>query len=77
MTDYLAQLMKDKEQLAAFPNVFIHLDRLLDEGLCFLLFIPKKIPDKLVMFKNFRFLNLLNKNLNLNHIQLRNKSNPS
>lgn len=33
MTDYLAQLMKDKEQLAAFPNVFIHLDRLLDEGL--------------------------------------------
>ena len=32
MTDYLAQLMKDKEQLAAFPNVFIHLDRLLDEG---------------------------------------------
>ena len=31
-TEYLAQLLKDKKQLAAFPNVFIHLERLLDEG---------------------------------------------
>jgi len=29
--DYLAQLLKDKKQLAAFPNVFMHLERLLDE----------------------------------------------
>lgn len=29
--DYLAQLLKDKKQLAAFPNVFLHLERLLDE----------------------------------------------
>ena len=33
-TEYLAQLLKDKKQLAAFPNVFLHLERLLDEG-CF------------------------------------------
>jgi hypothetical protein len=31
-TEYLAQLIKDKNQLAAFPNVFIHLERILDEG---------------------------------------------
>ncbi|XP_046407199.1 protein held out wings-like isoform X2 [Ischnura elegans] len=29
--DYLAQLLKDKKQLVAFPNVFIHVERLLDE----------------------------------------------
>ncbi|CAF0814622.1 unnamed protein product [Brachionus calyciflorus] len=29
--EYLAQLLKDKNQLAAFPNVFIHLERILDE----------------------------------------------
>eukprot|EP00096_Caligus_rogercresseyi_P015966 TRINITY_DN846_c0_g1_i4.p1 TRINITY_DN846_c0_g1~~TRINITY_DN846_c0_g1_i4.p1 ORF type:complete len:328 (+),score=85.15 TRINITY_DN846_c0_g1_i4:417-1400(+) len=31
IADYLAQLLKDKKQLAAFPNVFNHLERLLDE----------------------------------------------
>ncbi len=30
--EYLAQLLKDKKQLAAFPNVFLHLERLLDDG---------------------------------------------
>lgn len=34
IADYLAQLLKDKKQLAAFPNVFIHMERLLDEGEC-------------------------------------------
>lgn len=29
--DYLAQLIKDKKQLAAFPSVFIHVQRLIDE----------------------------------------------
>ncbi|KAF8796362.1 protein held out wings-like [Argiope bruennichi] len=29
--DYLAQLLKDKKQLAAFPNVFLHIERLLDD----------------------------------------------
>lgn len=29
--DYLAQLLKDKKQLSAFPNVFLHMERLLDE----------------------------------------------
>lgn len=29
--DYLAQLLKDRKQLSAFPNVFIHIERLLDE----------------------------------------------
>ncbi|CAH0553442.1 unnamed protein product [Brassicogethes aeneus] len=33
IADYLAQLLKDRKQLAAFPNVFIHVERLLDEGL--------------------------------------------
>ena len=28
----VTQLLKDKKQLAAFPNVFMHLERLLDEG---------------------------------------------
>lgn len=34
IADYLAQLLKDRKQLAAFPNVFIHVERLLDEGEC-------------------------------------------
>lgn len=37
IADYLAQLLKDRKQLAAFPNVFIHVERLLDEGEFFLL----------------------------------------
>ncbi len=32
IADYLAQLLKDRKQLAAFPNVFNHIERLLDEG---------------------------------------------
>ncbi|XP_052130879.1 protein held out wings isoform X2 [Frankliniella occidentalis] len=31
IADYLAQLLKDRKQLAAFPNVFIHVERLIDE----------------------------------------------
>ncbi|XP_066147238.1 protein held out wings isoform X2 [Euwallacea fornicatus] len=31
IADYLAQLLKDRKQLAAFPNVFMHVERLLDE----------------------------------------------
>lgn len=34
IADYLAQLLKDRKQLAAFPNVFMHMERLLDEGRC-------------------------------------------
>ena len=30
--EYLAQLLKDKKQMQAFPNVFIHIERLLDDG---------------------------------------------
>lgn len=30
--EYLAQLLKDKKQIQAFPNVFIHLERILDDG---------------------------------------------
>ena len=37
IADYLAQLLKDKKQLAAFPSVFIHVERLLDEGKTFFL----------------------------------------
>ena len=32
IADYLAQLLKDKKQFAAFPNVFLHVERLLDDG---------------------------------------------
>jgi protein quaking len=35
IADYLAQLLKDKKQLAAFPNVFVHMERLLDDGKAF------------------------------------------
>ena len=35
IADYLAQLLKDKKQLAAFPNVFIHVERILDDGKTF------------------------------------------
>lgn len=37
IADYLAQLLKDRKQLAAFPTVFTHVERLLDEGMCRLL----------------------------------------
>lgn len=30
--EYLQQLLKDKKQIQAFPNVFVHLERLLDDG---------------------------------------------
>lgn len=33
--EYLAQLLKDKKQLAAFPNIFLHLERLVDDGKSF------------------------------------------
>lgn len=32
IADYLAQLLKDRKQVTAFPNVFIHVERLIDEG---------------------------------------------
>ena len=32
--DYLSQLLKDKGQLATSPNIFIHVERLLDQGEC-------------------------------------------
>lgn len=31
--EYLAQLLNDKKALQAFPNVFIHLEKILDEGI--------------------------------------------
>lgn len=32
IADYLAQLLKDRKQLVAFPNIFIHVERLLEQG---------------------------------------------
>lgn len=32
IADYLAQLLKDRKQVTAFPNVFMHVERLIDEG---------------------------------------------
>ena len=37
--EYLAQLLKDKKQIQAFPNLFTHTERLLDEGLYVMLFV--------------------------------------
>lgn len=34
IADYLAQLLKDRNKVNAFPNVFIHVERLIDEGMC-------------------------------------------
>jgi protein quaking len=31
IADYLAQLLKDKKSLSSFPNVFLHMERLLDD----------------------------------------------
>ncbi|XP_043240736.1 protein held out wings-like isoform X4 [Amphibalanus amphitrite] len=31
IADYLAQLIKDRKQITAFPSVFLHVERLLDE----------------------------------------------
>lgn len=44
--EYLAQLLKDKKQIQAFPNVFVHLEKLLDEG--------KFWPDNLQSFSFMR-----------------------
>jgi hypothetical protein len=33
IADYLAQLLKDKKSLSSFPNVFLHMERLLDDGM--------------------------------------------
>jgi hypothetical protein len=30
--EYLSQLLKDKRQLGAVPHMFIHIERLLDQG---------------------------------------------
>lgn len=38
--EYLADLLKEKKQLAVFPQVFRHMERLVDEGkLIFLSFL--------------------------------------
>lgn len=34
--EYLSQLLEDKKQLGAFPKMFKHLERLLDEGIYYL-----------------------------------------
>ena len=43
IADYLAQLLKDKKQLAAFPNVFLHVERLLDDGKTFVMLLNKSL----------------------------------
>jgi Homodimerisation region of STAR domain protein len=32
-SEYLGQLLNDKKQLQALPNVFVHVEKLLDEGM--------------------------------------------
>lgn len=41
--DYLTQLLKDKKQLVAFPNVFTHIEKLLDDGKFYYYYLFKKI----------------------------------
>ena len=53
-TEYLAQLLKDKKQIAAFPNVFIHLERILDEGTKLgVIFFPKAPMVMVFSFSQF------------------------
>lgn len=62
IADYLAQLLKDRKQLAAFPNVFNHVERLLDEGKMFYHYFTfnvdqnNKIMAKLVSDKSLKLL---------------------
>ena len=42
-SDYLTQLLSDKKQLQFYPNAFIHVEKLVDEGL-HLLFYLKTTP---------------------------------
>lgn len=44
IADYLAQLLKDRKQVTAFPNVFIHVERLIDEGKSLRLFLARRLP---------------------------------
>jgi len=46
-SDYLAQLLNDKKQLQALPNVFVHVEKILDEGGVW--FFTVKIPYFLCM----------------------------
>ena len=50
IADYLAQLLKDKKQLAAFPNVFLHVERLLDDGKTYLPFSNNSSNNKQIKF---------------------------
>ena len=31
-SEYLTQLLNDKKQLQALPNIFVHVEKILDEG---------------------------------------------
>lgn len=55
--EYLAQLLKDKKQLEAFPNVFHHLDRLAEEGV-YVIFQSNKYYDIFSWFKSVFFSSL-------------------
>ena len=46
--EYLAQLLKDKKQIQAFPNVFVHLEKLLDEGKLFSPYSHVRISTKFI-----------------------------
>ena len=37
-SEYLNQLLKDKTTISKMPKIFLHLERLLDEGECYLHF---------------------------------------
>ena len=48
--EYLAQLLKDKKQIQALPNVFVHVDKLLDEGKFSLIITRQTLITKLCDF---------------------------
>ena len=53
--EYLAQLLKDRKQISAFPNVFIHVEKLLDEGECIFMCVGRRQPTS-------RFAKVLSRN---------------
>lgn len=57
IADYLAQLLKDRKQITAFPNMFMHVERLIDEGKVTLIIIIIYPYNYLVRFYSKTWLN--------------------
>ena len=57
--EYLAQLLKDKKQMQAFPNLFTHTERLLDDGMYVVLCIYTKTIIMSLYYKVYEYVGLI------------------